>query len=117
MKQLNFYIDEQNGAWYADIPEYPGPKEDLQMVLGADDMLNDLAEGKLNLTIGFDTQRLRCTGCAILKKLIIPSSFDGGSGQWYAQEYNHRTLRAIWLCDVTKFVFGHFPDIIYFKVI
>jgi len=40
--RLDFY-KETTGEWYIDLPDYPGPKEDLQMVLGADKMLDPIS--------------------------------------------------------------------------
>ena len=50
------------------------------------------------------------------KNLGRPEGFELGEGAWYSMDsylgiaYQHE----MWLCDVTKFVFGYFPKVIYF---
>lgn len=43
-ESYKFYKDEVHN-WYIDLPSYPGPKADLQMVMGADTMLDLLSQG------------------------------------------------------------------------
>ena len=43
-KNYRFY-KEEDGRWYVDIPEWEGSKDDLEMVCGADIMLNIMAQG------------------------------------------------------------------------
>ena len=45
IRKVKFY-KEKSSRWYIDLPEWEGEKEDLEMVLGADDLLNILAEGE-----------------------------------------------------------------------
>lgn len=103
--------------WFAVLPEWQGPKADLQMVCGADTWLDILCQGEWDVWL-----------------LISDEPFDGaeklfmlgegrlegpelGEGAWYEAktyiglEYNLE----MWLCDVTQFVFGNFPKIIYYK--
>jgi hypothetical protein len=103
---------KSNGNWYIDLPNYPGPKADLEMVAGADTMLDVFSgNGKSvdlfvseNSVAGFD-------------ELIKLDKNDVGSGAYYlmknyeGKEVNHE----MWLCDVTAYVFGNFPDKIYIK--
>jgi hypothetical protein len=52
--------------------------------------------------------------------LTKPGRIEGweiGEGSWYRLN-NYIGIEYeldMWLCDVTKFVFGYFPEIIYFK--
>lgn len=49
MKRLDFYKDST--GWFIDLPDYPGEKWDLQMVAGADKMLDVLSKGSDLVTI------------------------------------------------------------------
>ena len=113
MRKLRFY-KESDHRWYVDLPEWEGSKADLEMVSGADSMLEYMSEGEgevwlyLSDTIQDETwDELELTGLAT----------DLGNGAYYElKEYNGiRINLKMWLCDVTKFVFGDFPKIIYIK--
>lgn len=102
---------EGNGNWYVVLPEWPGKKEDLQMVCGADAMLEFLAEGNNQVKCSIATDAF--AGADVLEFVRPATELENGSF------YFLKTLRGIeinlevWLCDVTKFVFGNFPKQIY----
>lgn len=108
---LNF---KKEDGWYIVLPDYPGPKEDLQMVYGADTMLDILSGHRDQVSIS--TQVVPWNKPIYkLRKLIIPEVFNVG-GEWYSLFFRGNVY-AVWLCDVTKYVFGEFPNIIQFKVL
>lgn len=109
MKTLRFY-KEENGTWWIDLPEYPGPKSDLQMVAGADDMLDSLSQGKTEVKLDVSEQRME--GFSGIQRVDdIPTL----SGRYY---YNIDTELLMWLCDVTLRLFeGRFPEVIWYKQI
>lgn len=108
---------EPTGEWYIVLPDYHGPKEDLQMVYGADTMLDILSRDTNNLSIRvLDYYDMPTDESFELAKLTIPESLDQLGGQWYLWP-NLDDFYAVWLCDVTLFVFGDFPDTIYFEVL
>jgi len=110
MKNLLFY-KESNGDWYVDLPEWEGSKSDLQMVEGADTMLEYMAEG--NNIVWTHLSDEHFVGSEEMK--FIRTADEVGNGAYYKLE----TYKGInidlemWLCDVTKFVFGDFPKSIY----
>jgi len=97
--------------WYAVLPEWQGPRGDLQMVCGADTWLDLLCQGEWDVWLVMSTQPF-----AGAEKLVRMDR-EETSGAWYEAktymglEYNIE----MWLCDVTKFVFGDFPPVIYYK--
>lgn len=109
MKDYRFYIEE-DGRWFIDLPEWTGEKAELQMVAGADIMLDSFLDNDSNdvwLTISEDefenSQKLT----------FIATADDIQNGAYYVLESNRLHM---WLCDVTKFVFGgYFPETIYLK--
>jgi hypothetical protein len=106
---LRFY--REAGAWYVYLPEWTGEKSDLQMVCGADDMLDSYSRNGADVFVYASTKPF--DGSSALAR-----QFDGvqdmGSGAWYSQSDPEQ---AVWLCDVAKFVFGDFPKEIHFKVL
>ena len=50
MKPFRFYKETSN-RWYIDLPDWTGSKDDLEMVAGADAMLEYMAEGKSEVSV------------------------------------------------------------------
>jgi len=107
---LNFYKESSN-KWYVDLPEWPGEKAALEMVAGADTMLDYMAEGANKVRMYFSLEPF--DGCDKLE--FIRLATDIGEGAYY----KFKDFRGIeinlemWLCDVTTFVFDGFPKILY----
>lgn len=113
MTTLSFYKTTE-GNWFIDYP-YPGPKEDLQMVAGADTMLDILSENSNYVTLNLAEENFAGATCLNFKEMAT----DIGNGAWYTIE-EHAGIEMnllVWLCDVTKFVLGYFPQRIYVKSI
>lgn len=121
IKKLTF-LKSLKGEWYIDLPEYiemGGNMADLQMVLGADDLLEKLAEEKreIILLISTDVKEIRDyeelpmfakhNWDWLSKAAYIPSA----SGMYYTNGAMY-----LWLCPVTEFVFGEYPPNIYYKI-
>jgi hypothetical protein len=110
MEPTNFrFYKTVEGEWYVDLPEWEGSREDLQMVAGADNWLDIMSEGDYELVIRLSDQN-------------FPGSYPmfqtkpGDTGMYYhiPQYMDIKFGLNIWLCDVTRFVFGYFPEKIYF---
>ena len=107
---IRFY-KEQTGKWYVDLPTYPGPKADLQMVAGADTFLSKISGSltKCVLTVSdksFD-------GAEILKLVI---GYNQEHGDYLLEVYKNEAINhKMWLCPVITYVFGRLPELIYFK--
>jgi hypothetical protein len=87
------------------------------MIAGADSFLEILSQGEEEICVTLSV--LDFDGSGKLE-LIKPGRIEGwemGEGSWYRLN-NYIGIEYeldMWLCDVTKFVFGYFPEIIYFK--
>lgn len=98
--------------WFVVLPEWEGDRADLQMVCGADTWLDLLCDGEWHIWLVVSDEPFDGA-----EEIIVTHGEDFGSGQWYETktymglEYNIK----MWLCDVTKFVFGYFPSTIYYK--
>lgn len=109
--KLNFYKDEDY-RWYVDLPDTPFSKEELEMVEGADMLLDVIAQGEyfVTATINDKDDEITPYKTALLK--IHENEF----GATYAVdaicgiEYPHLT---VWLCPVTLYLFSSYPNNLY----
>ena len=105
----NYTFNKENGCWYIDLPNWTGTKGELQMVAGADTLLDKLSNNGTRVDVMLTTDRNCPEGFETLKRIIQTPP----NGSVY-----HLGLVPVWLCNVTKFVFeGIFPKQINFKVI
>lgn len=109
MKNYHFYKDEI--GWFVHLPESGFDKMDLQMVDGADTFCDIIAQGEDNIYITMSTKPFN--GCSVLQF----TEYGITEGAWYfMNEYKGIDYNLpLWLCDVTKYVFGEFPNKIYFN--
>jgi len=115
MKQYRFYRDEL--GWFVDLPEWKGEKSDLQMVMGADTFLDILTQGDNEIYLYLSDEPFKDSYQLHFLHLGNLEGPEYGEGAWYSmREYLGLDFNLkMWLCDVTKFVFGNFPKIIYFR--
>ncbi len=126
------FVKEENGSWYADLPEYLekgiGNKNDLLMVDGADTFLDFLSEGGARADILISTEEFGGYDTVLKKESI-------GMNQSLLQQVGHAVVdygayytiesfkgtahsHRLWLCPVTEYVFGgYYPDKIFIKVV
>ena len=111
MREFKFYKDPEH-RWYVDLPEWEGEKDNLEMVLGADSFLEILAQGEGEVRVILST--IAFDGAS---ELTLTA--DGGiiGGKWYKLEECAGIVYSfnLWLCNVTEFVFGKFPETIWFS--
>ena len=112
MKQYTYSFYKEDQKWYIDFPayiEHGGAKADLQMVAGADKMLDKLSNGK-EVTLNFSSEPIE--GADIkLKKL-----FGDPWGATYRSN-KPKMVKLVWLCNVTQVVMGNHPEEIYLRVV
>jgi hypothetical protein len=99
--------------WFAEISEWEGSRADLQMVMGADTFLEVLCEGEWDVWLTMSDQPLQSDRTEELH--LIREGEDEGGGYYLLESYRGIEFNLeMWLCDVTKFVFGKMPKTIYF---
>ena len=105
----NYTFNKEQGSWYIDLPDWTGTKAELQMVAGADTLLDHLSNNGTRLNVALSTDKvIKDSGFQILKKIVKTPP----NGCIY-----HLGFTPVWLCNVTKFVFeGIFPKQIHFMV-
>ncbi len=108
------FIKEESNRWYIDLPSWTGEKADLEMVCGADNLLDTLSNNGNEVTLCVYEDSFQ--GCEELNMVNLAT--DLGNGAYYLlKNYKGEEVnQELWLCDVTKFVFGYLPNKIYFKV-
>ena len=106
MNTLKFNKESDN-RWYVDLPDWEGEKADLEMVAGADKLLDILSNNTNDVSVSFSIEPF--DGAKILTHDIVRE--DEGH---YFNDASHGPA-IIWLCGVTEFVFGNYPDIIYYS--
>lgn len=113
-KKLTFIKLANN--WYIHLPTYDGNIEDLEMVMGADTLCNNLDIREKGI-ITVDVYDYKIPGSMKLEYLSSTGNDEAGEGcgAWYKVSFFHSSME-IWLCGVTKRVFGEFPAELFIKV-
>lgn len=111
--KYRFYKEGTN--WYVDLPGWTGAKSDLLMIGGADIMLDIMSNNGLEVHTHISEQEF--PGADKLQFTSLAE--DIGEGAYYnLAEYEGAVLNlSVFLCDVTLFVLGKFPEVIYIKVV
>jgi hypothetical protein len=112
---FRFYKDANN-EWYIDIPGWTGSKAELEMVQGADTMLDIVSAQSNECFLKLSDQPF--DGAEVLKLEHARIQNHGGGGDYILEKYLSETINhKIWLCEVTRYVFKGLPDKIYFRSI
>ena len=98
----------EDGRWFAVLPEYDGDQEDLEMIDGADKLLDFLTTDALYVNIDFSTNEHESWS-----KLILEAHDEIGGT--YSVHGIKGFEQDIWLCNVTHVIFGEHPEVIFFK--
>jgi hypothetical protein len=106
----------EGSEWYIDLPGYVGvlgSKADLQMVSGADTMLDRIAGKNSEVTLQMETYPFAGSDEVSLLRRCDPSV---GGGEYILHTFEKKTFnQEMWLCGVTEVVFGYLPDSIFIK--
>ena len=98
------FVKLQN-RWFADVPNWKGDIEDLEMVQGADILCEELSKGNKVFSVQISTELIQ-------DSIYLTKVDEDDLGATYISidiDY------PIWICPVTKFVFGEFPKHLYIK--
>lgn len=110
---IRFYKNAKH-EWYADIPEWGGAIADLQMVEGADDLLNWIAAAESECKLLMADERIE--NAETLTLVYVREENLGGGGDYLLENFRDQLINhKLWLCNVTEFVFKQLPERIYFR--
>lgn len=110
------FTKESNGRWYVDFPNWPLSHDNLEMVAGADDLLDILNNGTNHVSLQVYTKRpkdydieLKKVHSALTKGAFytVETPLNG----W--EKSNSVRRKQLWLCPVTLTVLGQYPQQIY----
>ena len=107
--KIRFYREDTR--WYADIPSYieeGGNQADLEMVLGADIWLDILSQYGNEITLEISTEEQEDWDFIEYQK---QNEFDDMEGVYQ----DHKSGHLMWLCKVTIWLLGNYPDKIYYR--
>lgn len=108
MKNLKF--EKENNRWYVVLPEWKKSKAELEMICGADKMLDILSNGKHEVSLLISQDNFNKF---TYKANLVKEEKGGGI---YNIKGNGQD-RDIWLCHVNKFVFENIlPKTLYFTL-
>ena len=105
------FTREDDGRWYVDLPNWKGPHSSLEMVAGADDMLELIGNGAPHVTLRVikkDDTREKIK--ADMQCVRTDYSMTGGATY---KVYTCKGTKQMWLCPVTLFVLGEYPKVLY----
>lgn len=104
---------EENGKWYVILPEWPYDHEELEMVEGADTLLDLLTEDDHLVSIEVETEEPAIGG---YDTYVLIDHDDYGAT--YRNQNPEAQVPQIWLCNVMHFVFdGEHPETLYVKLL
>ena len=99
----------ENGKWFVVLPEYDCDQEDLEMVDGADTLLDFLTTDGLYVIIDMSLEER--PGYSVMR--LVAHDVIGGT---YQVENLEGFSQDVWLCNVVHFLFGEHPEEIFFQV-
>ena len=100
--------------WFAHLPEYPGHPMDLEMVSGADtlcEMIDEYHNGFISVTVS--TKPMNGDEFASKFVTLDLKEYTDDIGATYTRRDSDQE---VWLCNVTKYVFGDFPETLYIRL-
>jgi hypothetical protein len=105
---------KENGGWHVHLPETKaGRQADLDLVDGADTMLNLMSDGSDEVTLTLNTEPFEN---AEMLELLHPCKPFLKGGYYLMREHDGKQVNyGMWISDVTQVVFGDVPEKIYVK--
>ena len=116
---------KDNNRWYVDFPGWPLKQDHLEMVAGADDLLDLLNDGSNHVHLKVSTNSSKpfpdmAPSTRLIRLQKVKSALTRGAFYtvetqlkgWENPSASRR--KQLWLCPVTLTVLGHYPKNIYF---
>lgn len=111
-RRLKLTFNKEDGRWYIYLPNWKGAKYDLEMVEGADLLLDFISEHSENVTLIVSIKEFRDSNELIMTEL---GGWEGGAYYNIKKFGNVEINLDIWLCSVMEFMFGYMPEQLYIK--
>ena len=105
------FTKESDGCWYVDYPNWPFDHHNLMMVCNADKLCDipsyDGTHTKLKVRVKAGSNEMSKDSIQLSK---LNSSITGGADYHVELDAANSFGGNIWLCPVTLFVLGQYPD-------
>lgn len=113
-RRLKVSFKKVYGDWYCDIKGWPEKFFPNSLMVGDASMLIQLMSGGEDY-VSFDVlpSKKEIEEEGLIKLTLYKSSTTGGG--YYSTQVGEMKLAHVWLCPVTLFVLGRYPQYIYFK--
>ena len=113
-RRLKVSFKKVYGDWYCDIKGWPEKFFPNSLMVGDASMLIQLMSGGEDY-VSFDVlpSKKEIEEEGLIKLTLYKSSITGGG--YYSTHVGEMKLAHVWLCPVTLFVLGRYPQYIYFK--
>lgn len=109
------FVKDPDTRWYVDLVDYPLDRANLEMVAGADTLLDVLAQGQDSITLVISTTAV--DGYQHLKRTKLHLLGAGGADYFAETIDSHKYDLKLWLCPVTLYVLGRYPKNIWYTVV
>ena len=114
LRRLNVSFKKVYGDWYCDIKGWPEKFfPNSLMVADASRLIQMMSNGEDYVTFNVIPSKKELQEEGLIKLSLYKSSITGGG--YYSAEVGEVKLNHVWLCPVTLFVLGRYPQYIYFK--
>ena len=110
---ITFIKSPLQSIWYAEIPNYPGAHDDLEMVDSAGTFLSQLDKGLGIVQVKISDEPDDRVDI-ILEKTEETKDEKGAN---YKIASGDQSVETIWLCGVLEYVFGTFPNHLYLEIL
>jgi hypothetical protein len=111
MKQTFRFYKTAADRWYIHLPEWKGSLDDLEMVQGADTMLDLVSDYKNECNLILSDKPFE--GADTIK-LVTDLSNSVGGGDYQMENYKGEEInQEMWICEVVVHVFEQLPSVIY----
>ncbi len=113
-RKLHVSFIKVDGSWYCDIKGWPERFFTNALMVGdASRLIQMNSGGKEYVTFEVIPSRKKRSGNNLIELTQTSSSTTGGG--YYKTDFGNAYLSNIWLCPVTLFVLGRYPEYIYFR--
>jgi len=103
-----FKFEREGNQWFVILPEWTGAKSELEMVMGADTMLDILAQGENEVYITISEE-------PITDSKFMLTYLEGLEGGGLYKLTSELYTFEVWLCHVVKFIYGYIPTTLYIR--
>lgn len=119
-------FQKHNKRWYAVIPNYPGKPSDLEMLMGANTMLDILDKEDVGIvelemsTSPFTNNHKKMLNVENMHNVLLKigdNDYHHDGCTYYVDHIGGIKIGfVIWLCEATEFIFDCMPSKIYVKL-